>query len=148
VLGLLAVLALPIMALSGMLALVGLDALVIVVWMIWLSMAVWVLIYLAFTVHGVILRGERLLRAMWESVKLVQWTLYPTLGLFTAATVLRLGLGVLFNLPGPGSWLELAGIAGNAFLNTGLVAATFVYYQDRYRQWATRNSQVKAPTRL
>jgi hypothetical protein len=132
---LLVALALPILVFASVLVNVGLDALAIVVFMVWLSMAVWVIIYLAFTVHGVILRGEGLLRAMWESVRLVQWSLYPTLGLFAAATVLSIGLSVLFNLPGPDSWLELAGIAGNAFVNTGLAAATFIFYQDRYRRW-------------
>lgn len=143
VLGLLIALALPVWLMAAVMSLFS-QALGIVVWMIWMSMAVWVLIYLAFTVHGVILRGEGLIRAMWASVRLVQWTLYPTLGLFAAATVLSLGLGVVFSLPGPDSWLELAGIAGNAFVNTGLAAATFVYYQDRYKKWQAAQSERSA----
>ncbi len=149
VLGLLTALALPVWLIAIVMALFS-DALAIVVWLIWLSIAVWVIIYLGFTVHGVVLRGEGLLRAMWGSVRLVQWSLSSTLGLFAAATVLSAGLGMLFSLPGPDSWLELAGIAGNAFVNTGLAVATFIYYQDRYRRWqaaqAERPAYVKRET--
>lgn len=150
VLGLLTALALPLWIIAVVMALFS-EALALIVWLIWMSIAVWVIIYLGFTVHGVILRGEGLLRAMWGSVKLVQWSLSSTLGLFAAAVVLSTGLGLLFSLPGPDSWLELAGIAGNAFVNTGLVAATFIYYQDRYRRWqaaqAERPAYVKRETK-
>lgn len=149
VLGLLTGLALPLWLIAIVMALFS-DALALIVWLVWMSIAVWVIIYLGFTVHGVILRGEGLLRAMWGSVKLVQWSLSSTLGLFAATMVLSAGLGVLFSLPGPDSWLELAGIIGNAFVNTGLAAATFIYYQDRYRRWqaaqAERPAYVKRET--
>jgi len=140
VLSLLTALALPLWLVAMVMALFS-DALALIVWLVWMSIAVWVIIYLGFTVHGIILRGEGLLRAMWGSVKLVQWSLSSTLGLFAATAVLSAGLGVLFSLPGPDSWLELAGIGGNAFVNTGLVAATFIYYQDRYRRWQAAQAE-------
>ncbi len=134
VLTLLAALMVPVLILAALVALFS-QTLALLVWLIWVTLAVWVVIYLAFAVHGIILQGQGVLRAMWDSVRMVQWSLYPTLGLFAAILALSVGLGVVWSLPRPDSWLMLAGIGGNAFINTGLVAATFVYYQDRYRRW-------------
>jgi hypothetical protein len=45
------------------------------------------------------------------------------------------GLDYLWSLPAEDSWMLLVGIAGHAVVTSGLLASTFVYYQDRYRYW-------------
>jgi hypothetical protein len=56
----------------------------------------------------------------------------------------------VWNLPAPDSWVTLAGIGGHAFVSTGLVTATFVFYKDRYRWWVEMRQwlpTIKAPAK-
>lgn len=95
----------------------------------------WVLLFLVFSVHGMVLKNRGVVSSMWDSIRLVQWNLLSVVGLFLLIYVINIGLRYLFSLPSPQSWLMLAGIGGHAFISTGLVAATFAYYKDRYRWW-------------
>jgi hypothetical protein len=99
------------------------------------SLVLWLILLLAFSVHGMVLKNRGVLGSMWDSVRLVQWNLLPAMSLFTLIYLINAGLSYLFNLPASDSWLRLAGIGGHAFVATGLVAATFVFYKDRYRWW-------------
>ena len=56
-------------------------------------------------------------------------------GLFVVVVVLNLGLALVWNIPADDSWLLVLGLGGHALISTALVAATFVFYQDRYRWW-------------
>jgi len=98
-------------------------------------LVLWVLLFLVFSVHGMVLKNRGVISSMWDSIRLVQWNLLSVVGLFLLIYIINLGLRYLFSLPSPQSWLMLAGIAGHAFVSTGLVAATFAYYKDRYRWW-------------
>lgn len=102
---------------------------------LWLTSIFWVMFYLAFAVHGMVLQNRGVIGAIWDSVRMVHWNTGPTLGLFLIITMLNWGLGFLWSLPSSNSWLMLAGIGGHAFVSTALVAATFAFYKDRYRWW-------------
>lgn len=113
-------------------------------WTVWM----WGLFYTGFTMHGILLQKRNIFGAVWDSVRLVQANLPGTLGLFLLVTITSLGLGVVWNYPPDDSWLLLIGLAGHALISTALVAATFVFYQDRYRwmvevrqMWMTRQAQ-------
>lgn len=97
--------------------------------------ALWIALFFAFSVHGMVMKNRGVLGSMWDSIRIVHWNLLPAAGLFILIYVIDWGLGYLWTLPAPQSWLTLAGIAGHAFVSTGLVASTFVFYQDRYRWW-------------
>lgn len=97
--------------------------------------AAWLLFYLVFVVHGVLVSDRNLLQAIYESVGLVTWNTLGTYGLFFFIIVISLGLGYIWTLPKPDSWMALVGIAGHAYISTALVAATFVFYKDRRRWW-------------
>jgi hypothetical protein len=65
----------------------------------------------------------------------------PTTVLFVLSVfVLVQGLDILWRIPPTDSWLTLLGIAGHAFVTTGLLSASFVYYRDADR-WARNLSQ-------
>jgi len=102
---------------------------------VWGAMMLWVLLYLAFSVHGMVLKNRGVFGAIWDSIRLVQWNLLSVMGLFIIIFLLNWGLGYLWGLPRTDSWLTLAGIGGHAFVSTALVAATFAFYKDRYRWW-------------
>jgi hypothetical protein len=44
-------------------------------------------------------------------------------------------LQLIWRLADTGSWLVVLGMIGNAFISTGLIVATFVFFKDRYRYW-------------
>ena len=100
-----------------------------------LAIAIWIwsLFFAAFTVHGVIMHNRALLPAFRNSLRLVRRNMPAVTGLFALIMVLNWGLGFLWTLPRGDSWLLLAGITAHAFVATGLVTATFHFYQDRLR---------------
>lgn len=118
---------------------------------VWNAVLLWMLLYAAFALHGMVLKDRGVFGAIWDSARLVQWNLMAAMGLFIVIFLINWGLGYVWSLPKPDSWLTLAGIGGHAFVSTGLVAATFVFYKDRYRWWiemrewllATRGAQLK-----
>jgi hypothetical protein len=64
--------------------------------------------------------------------------MFPGVALFLlSAVVMAQGLGYLWRLPPENSWFMIAGIFGNAFIGTGLLAASFIYYRSA-AAWAAR----------
>ncbi|HLE27104.1 MAG TPA: hypothetical protein VI793_03230 [Anaerolineales bacterium] len=98
-------------------------------------LGLWALIYMGFALHGIILQRRGLFGALWDSIRLVHRNLPPTASLYAVIFLLGAGLSLLWNIPADGTWLLLIGVAGHAIVSTALVAATFVFYKDRYRQW-------------
>jgi len=96
-----------------------------------LSALIWVLFSLAFTIHGIALRGVSMLQAARTSVWLMRIHSLPTTGLIMIALAVYIGLGFVWNIPPSESWLRAAGILGHAFVATGLFTATALYYVDR-----------------
>lgn len=99
------------------------------------TLVLWVMLFGAFALHGIVLQRRGLLGAVWDSVRLAQASLPQTTGLFVAVTLVNLGLGFVWSLPRADSWWLLIGLAGHALVSTALIAATFVFYKDRYRWW-------------
>jgi hypothetical protein len=95
------------------------------------GMGMWGLFHLFFAVHGILLDDMKPLQAMRHSAKLVHRHRTSSVGLVLMTVVISLGLSTIWHMPPPDSWLRLTAIAGNAFINTGLTAATFVYYRER-----------------
>ena len=58
--------------------------------------------------------------------------------------MIYLGMQVIWRMADPGSWLALIAIVGNAFVSTGLAAASFVFFKDRYRYWSEFRQQLIA----
>ena len=102
-----------------------------VVALLGISAAIWVLFYLAFTVHGVALRDAPVLRSVRDSILLMRYQFPSTVGLILVALAIYIGLGFVWNIPPSDSWVRAAGILGHAFVATGLLTATALYYLDR-----------------
>ncbi|MCI0399134.1 MAG: hypothetical protein L0332_17675 [Chloroflexi bacterium] len=100
-----------------------------------------VAVYLSLAVPGIILDGRPLVRAMLDSVRLVQRHMVPTVFLFLLVSVISSGLNSLWLLADDGSWLLLAGIFGHAFVSTALAATVFVFYRDRAASLAGDSEQ-------
>ncbi len=103
-------------------------------WMLGVGIASYVALHLLFVVHGILLGERGLLAAIWESIVLIHTQFSSVVGLVVLAMMIYAGLGFVWSLPSGESWLLLVGILGNACIATGLVAATFVFYQERIGQ--------------
>jgi hypothetical protein len=94
----------------------------------------WLLVPLIFTPHGIFSNQQNVLAAILNSIRLVRFFL-PGTGLFLLlAILLGQGLDVLWRVPAENSWMTLVGIAGHAFISTGLLAASFAYYSGGMRR--------------
>lgn len=105
---------------------------------------VWIALFLVFTVHGMFLNGRRLVGALWDSVRVVQWNMSATVMLVLLILLINVALSTVWQLAPAESWLALAAIAGNAFISTGLLTASFVFFRDRYRYWRELRAELMA----
>jgi hypothetical protein len=96
-----------------------------------IGIAAWGLFHLVFAIHGILLDDLSVSKAMGRSVALVRRYRLSVVGLMLLALIISLGLSNIWHIPPSDSWMRLTAIAGNAFINTGLAVATFVYYQER-----------------
>ena len=95
-----------------------------------LSMGIWLVLPVFFSPHGIFILGQNAFAAILQSLRMIRFTL-PTSGLFLLGSLLiSEGLGYLWRIPPNDSWLTLVAISGHAFISTGLLAASFIYYRD------------------
>jgi hypothetical protein len=100
----------------------------------------WLLIPLVFSPHGIFAYEQNALVSILVSARLVRFFL-PGTGLFLLVIVLiSQGLDVLWHVPPENSWMALVGIIGHAFISTGLLASSFIYYRGGMR-WMQENLQ-------
>ncbi len=93
---------------------------------------IWITIFLFLSPFGIVLNGRPVLRAVWESLRIVQRNLPSALLLLLTVLITGSILDWLLYSVENGTWLTLINIAGHAFVSTALVAAIFIYYRDRY----------------
>lgn len=106
-------------------------------------MLLWLLMPLVFSPHGVFVLKQKALPSMLISVRLVRLFL-PGTGMFVMTSILiSEGLNMLWTLPDPNSWMTMIGISGHAFIITGLLAASFIYYREGLK-WMQDNLQKMA----
>ncbi len=92
----------------------------------------WLLIYLSFTPHGMVLNGRSLWRAMIESLQIIRRYMLPAMGLLLMLILIGQALDWVLLLADEGAWLTWVSIWGHAFVSTALLAATFIFYRDRH----------------
>jgi hypothetical protein len=96
-----------------------------------LSLAsMWLVVPLFFWPHGVFVRKQNFITSIITSIQMARFTL-PTSSMFILVVfLLTVGLNYLWAIPPQNSWMTLFGIFGHAFVTTGLLAASFIYYRD------------------
>ena len=114
------------------------------VWIAGATLILWTIFYGAFAVHGMLLKRRGLFGALWDSARLVQVNLPQTAALLVIVVLVNAGLALVWNIPADNSWLLLLGMAGHALIYTVLIAATFAFYQDRYRWWTEMRHALRA----
>jgi hypothetical protein len=92
----------------------------------------WILIPLAFSPHAVFVSQQRAIPSMILSSRMVRFFLPGTGTFVLMCALISEGLNLVWTVPPSNSWLTLIGILGHAFVTTGLLAATFIYYRDGF----------------
>jgi len=104
----------------------------------------WMLFPLFFSPHGIYIQGEKALRSVISSVRLTNLTFMRTSLFIMLAIVVNQGLNLLWHVAPEESWLMVISILGHAFVTTGMLSASFVYYQDINR-WVEELKALGAP---
>ncbi|NMC53832.1 MAG: hypothetical protein GYA48_09395 [Chloroflexi bacterium] len=103
-------------------------------------LVLWLMLPLFFVPHGIFLRKLNILRSILNSVRLVRFVL-PSTSLFILVIVLlSQGMNLIWLIAPADSWMTLVGILGHAFVATGLLAASYIYYRDG-SQWMEESIQ-------
>jgi hypothetical protein len=90
----------------------------------------WLILPLFFSPHGIFMKKTRARDAVFQSIRLARMFM-PNTGLMIFVIILiGQGMNVIWLLAEWDSWMALVGIAGHAFISSGLLAATFVYYRQ------------------
>lgn len=110
--------------------------------LIWLML--WLTIHFYFVPEAVVLNNAGPLRALSESFQVVGRNFWSALLFIGLIFVISRGLGLI--------WLNLArstlgvllAILGNAYIGTSLLAATFIFFADRYQLWQRQRAEERA----
>jgi len=101
-----------------------------------LFLILWLATFAIFTGHGILLNQRNIIEALWDSIRVVQWNMSATLFLLLIIVVIDGAMRALWFTANPDSALLIGvSIIGNAFISTGLIAATFIFFDDRHRYW-------------
>jgi hypothetical protein len=92
--------------------------------------ALWVVVPIYFSAHGIFTYQMDALKAILNSLRMVRFTLPTTFLFLLLLTVIGQGLRFLWTTPPQDSWWMMVGIIGHAFVSTALLSASFIYYRD------------------
>jgi hypothetical protein len=93
----------------------------------------WLIFPLFFSPHGIFSQHQKAWKSMLQSIRLTNMTFFKT-GLFIMLAILvNQGLNIVWQFPPENSWLMMISIIGHAFVTTGMLAASFLYYQEMIR---------------
>ena len=104
----------------------------------------WLLFPLFFSPHGIYSRGQKAWKSLLNSIRLTNLTFLKTSLFIMLALLVSQGLSMVWQIPPENSWLMLISILGHAFVTTGMLSASFVYYQDLNR-WVEELQALGAP---
>lgn len=133
-LGIAGLIASPLLVLSWLLLLAGLNILPLLVALLSLP-TIAAAIYLHFTPDAILVSDVGPLRAIYLSFNTVRRNFWATLGLVGSLLLISEGLPVLWLSQAKTPFGLLLGVLGNAFFGAGLALATMQFYLDRLRRW-------------
>ena len=100
-----------------------------------LWVGIWLYIYLFFFVNALIFNDTGILRALWDSFNVVRRNFWSTVGLMLLIGLIGAGFSIIWRMLSTNSWGTLLAIVGNAYIGSGLAAASLTFYRDKYVAW-------------
>jgi hypothetical protein len=79
-----------------------------------------------------------------SSIRFTNVTFTKTSMFIMLAILGNQGLKIVWQIPPENSWLMVISIIGHAFVTTGMLAASFIYYQDLIR-WVEELNLITVP---
>ena len=104
----------------------------------------WLIFPLIFSPHGIYSKGQKAWKSLMSSIRLTNLTFLKTSLFILLVLLLNQGLNMLWQVPPENSWLMLISVIGHAFVTTGMLSASFVYYQDMNR-WSEEINALGLP---
>ena len=104
----------------------------------------WLIFPLIFSPHGIYSKGQKAWKSLLSSIRLTNLTFLKTSLFILLVLLLNQGLNMLWQVPPENSWLMLISVIGHAFVTTGMLSASFVYYQDMNR-WSEEIQSLGLP---
>ncbi len=101
------------------------------------AMASWMLFPLFFSSHGIFVSKDKAWISLLKGAQLTSMTFLKTSLFILLIVLLVQGMNALWQIPPEDSWLMMISVFGHAFVSTGALAASFVYYNDMV-QWAQK----------
>ncbi len=96
----------------------------------------WLVVYLAFTPHGIVRYGFGLVRAMADSMLVVRFNLLAALGFLAVSSLIGSAANLVWAMPREDSWLTMLAVVGHAFVSAMLLTGSYAFYQSRH-DWMT-----------
>jgi hypothetical protein len=85
-----------------------------------------------FTSRAIILDDAGILRSLWNALNVVHRSFLSAIGFILLVSLLQTGLLYIWRMLAVGPAGTLLGVVGNAYVSTGLIMASFIFYRDRY----------------
>jgi hypothetical protein len=104
------------------------------------GLTLWVLVFVVFTIHGMVLARDLPPRAIGKSIEVVRWSYASALSWILLTVLVLVLTDTVWTLPAEGSWTRLIGVLGNAYTSSALVAGSLIFYRDR-RRWVEEMRQ-------
>ncbi|MBN1584089.1 MAG: hypothetical protein JXA89_25490 [Anaerolineae bacterium] len=95
----------------------------------------WLSFYGVFFMAALAINHVSIWQAIWNSLNVVMRNFWTTLWLFVLINLVGGGLTILWQELSHGSWWTFVGIIGNAYVGSGLLAGSLIFYRDRYTRW-------------
>ena len=124
----------PVMFVLGLVMLVSANLASFGMGLLWIAV-LWVGLYLFFVVQSITVGGVGVFRSIWNSLNVVRWNLSSALGLVILVNLIQRGLPLAWQSLATEAWGMPIGILGNAYVGTGLMAASMIFYRERYALW-------------
>lgn len=92
--------------------------------------ASWLLLFVYYSYYPLFLNDLGIIAALKKTFSVVRYSA-PTLGWFSiVALLLSEGLNLLWSSAPANSWVSMVGILGHGFISAGLLAASFIYFNQ------------------
>jgi hypothetical protein len=119
----------PLLLVLALLAMLG-PTLAVIAQLLVFVLVIWLAVPIFFSAHGIFAGAQNAFVSIWNSFRMMRFGL-PPLGWFAlVAVIINQGMDLLWSIPPSESWMTLVGIFGHAFISTGLLAASFIFYRD------------------
>lgn len=114
----------------GALLLMNNQIIVLLIFLLLAWPVTWIGLMVFFSSHGVFMLSKNAFGSIGQNFRLLRYGM-PPMGWFALmAIIISQGMDLVWLTPAADTWMALVGIFGHAFISTGLLAGSFIFYRD------------------